>query len=434
MKQYLDLVQDIFATGNARGDRTGTGTISKFGPQMRFNLKEGFPIVTTKFVPIRLVAVELLWFLTGDTNNNTLAKQNCHIWDEWALNDMQPLTVSYRRHLLEEELKKQFGEEAPVLPHFGTNEELGSWFGQYLKDNSRISLPVIPTHIQGPRDGELGPVYGAQWRSWPGKIMQKRDTGEDSISEVEMGYKEWSTGAAMGMPDAGTHVFQQPIDQIKDLIEGLRTKPFSRRHIVSAWNPANLPIEGVSHEENVKAGRQALPPCHCLFQFYVSERPIAEVREEAGQELWAKFDEWKAGLVSGKDYEGSILNVDYSNLCLKWLEEHGVKTKQLSCQLYQRSADMFLGVPFNISSYSLLLAMVAQCVGMVPFEFIHTFGDSHIYNNHFDQFDEQLGRRPKALPKLWLNPEVTDIFKFTMADIKLEGYEHHPAIKGKVAV
>jgi len=264
MQQYLNLLQHILDTGVQKSDRTGTGTISTFGYQMRFNLQEGFPLVTTKKLHLKSIIYELLWFLKGETNIAYLKENGVSIWDEWA------------------------GE-----------------------------------------NGELGPVYGKQWRSWEG---------------------------------AGGKV----VDQISDLIQQIKTNPDSRRLIVSAWNVADLP-------------EMALMPCHALFQFYVAE---------------------------GK----------------------------LSCQLYQRSADVFLGVPFNIASYALLTMMVAQVCNLQPGEFIHTFGDVHIYNNHLEQVKLQLSRTPFPLPTMKLNPEVKNIFDFRYEDFTLENYQFHPAIKAPVAV
>jgi thymidylate synthase len=264
MRQYLDLMERVLADGVEKRDRTGTGTLSVFGHQMRFDLGDGFPLVTTKKLFVKAIVHELLWFLRGDTNVKYLQDHGITIWDEWA--DAQ---------------------------------------------------------------GELGPVYGRQWRSWPA-------------------------------PDGGA------IDQIADVIAAIRRNPDSRRLIVSAWNPAEVE-------------RMALPPCHCLFQFYVGR---------------------------GK----------------------------LSCQLYQRSADVFLGVPFNIASYALLTLMVAQVTGHAPGEFIHTFGDAHLYLNHLEQARLQLSRPPRALPCMRLNPAVTDLAAFRYEDFALEGYEPHPHIKAAVAV
>ncbi|MCP8893755.1 thymidylate synthase [Shinella daejeonensis] len=264
MRQYLDLLSHVMENGVDRSDRTGTGTRGVFGYQMRFDLSEGFPVLTTKKLHLRSIIHELLWFLRGDTNIAYLRENGVTIWDEWA-----------------------------------------------------------------DENGDLGPVYGYQWRSWP-------------------------------TPD-GRH-----LDQISAVLENIRTNPYSRRHIVSAWNPALV--------EDM-----ALPPCHCLFQFHVAEG-------------------------------------------------------RLSCQLYQRSADIFLGVPFNIASYALLTLMVAQVTGLEPGDFVHTLGDAHVYSNHFEQVREQLARRPKALPSMRLNPDVKDLFSFSFEDFTLVGYEADASIKAPIAV
>lgn len=275
MQQYLDLVKHIIETGADKSDRTGTGTRSVFGYQMRFNLADGFPLVTTKKCHLKSIIYELLWFLQGDTNISYLKEHNVKIWDEWA------------------------------------------------DDN-----------------GDLGPVYGKQWRSW---------AGADGIE----------------------------VDQVKDLIHQLKTNPDSRRMIISAWNVSDLP-------------KMKLMPCHCLFQFYTS--PPTPLQKERG-------------------VKGS-----------------------LSCQLYQRSADVFLGVPFNIASYALLTMMIAQVCDMEPGEFVHSFGDVHLYNNHFEQADLQLSRTPFLLPQMKINTAVKDIFNFKFEDFELLNYESHPAIKAPVAI
>ena len=277
MKQYLDLMRHVKENGTHKGDRTGTGTLSVFGHQMRFDLADGFPLVTTKKCHLKSIIHELLWFLKGETNTQYLTENGVKIWNEWA------------------------------------DEE-----------------------------GDLGPVYGYQWRNWPA-------------------------------PNGG-HV-----DQITETIQLLKDKPNSRRIIVSAWNAADLPDESISPQENVKQGRMALAPCHAFFQFYVAD---------------------------GK----------------------------LSCQLYQRSADIFLGVPFNIASYALLTMMIAQVTGLKPGDFVHTLGDAHLYNNHLEQADEQLSRKPFSLPGLTINPDVKDIFSFSFEDFELTNYEAHPHIKAPIAI
>ncbi|MAJ68183.1 MAG: thymidylate synthase [Pseudomonadota bacterium] len=277
MKEYLALMRHIRDNGVKKEDRTGTGTLSVFGYQMRFDLNEGFPLVTTKKCHLRSIIHELLWFLKGETNIAYLKENGVSIWDEWATDE-----------------------------------------------------------------GELGPVYGHQWRSW---------TGADG----------------------------ETVDQITALINEIKTNPDSRRLIVSAWNPSVLPDPTMSPKDNAAHGKQALPPCHTLFQFYVLE---------------------------GK----------------------------LSCQLYQRSGDVFLGVPFNIASYALLTLMVAQVCGLEPGEFIHTLGDAHLYLNHLEQTELQLSREPFARPTMRLNPEVRDIFGFSIDDFTLENYQSHPHIKAPVAI
>lgn len=274
MKQYHDLLRHVLENGTEKHDRTGTGTKSVFGYQMRFDLNEGFPMVTTKKLHLKSIVHELLWFLNGDTNIKYLQENGVRIWNEWA-------------------------------------------------DDK----------------GDLGPVYGHQWRNWN----------------------------------------NEEIDQISEIVHTLKTNPDSRRMLVSAWNPSVLPNTSESFADNVANGKAALPPCHAFFQFYVAD---------------------------GK----------------------------LSCQLYQRSADIFLGVPFNIASYALLTMMMAQVCGYKFGDFVHTFGDAHIYSNHFEQVELQLSREPRPLPKMWINPEVKDIFGFTFDDFTLTDYDPYPHIKGAVAI
>lgn len=305
MRQYLDLLTDIKANGTKKSDRTGTGTISVFGRQLRFDLAAGFPAVTTKKLFLRGAIHELLWFLRGSSNIKYLVDNDVNIWNDWP----------FRSYVL---------RQGKTLPQPGS----GDWAAQMAEFVTRVKTD----DDFAAEYGDLGPVYGYQWRHWP--------TGD------------------------GGH-----IDQIQTAVDTIRTNPDSRRIIVSAWNAADI-------EEMAKAG---LPPCHTLFQFYVTD--------------------------------GS-----------------------LSCQLYQRSADTFLGVPFNIASYALLTLMIAHVTGLRPGEFVHTFGDAHLYLNHLEQVEEQLSREPRPLPVMHLNPEVKSIFDFTIDDFTLEGYNPHPAIRAPISV
>ncbi|EAD9906724.1 thymidylate synthase [Listeria monocytogenes] len=314
MKQYLDLEKYVLENGTQKGDRTGTGTISTFGYQMRFDLQEGFPIMTTKRVPFKLVVSELLWFLHGDTNIRYLLQHNNNIWNEWA----------FERFVKSDDYK---GED---MTDFGLRAERDPAFKEvYQAEMEKFKTRILEDEAFANKYGELGNIYGKQWREW------KTSQGET-------------------------------IDQLADLIEMIKTNPNSRRLIVSAWNPEDIP-------------NMALPPCHSLFQFYVAD---------------------------GK----------------------------LSCQLYQRSADIFLGVPFNIASYALLTHLIAREVGLDVGEFIHTMGDAHLYNNHIEQVKEQLSRTPHKLPKLVLSDKPVTIFDFDVADISLDGYNPDPAIKAPISV
>lgn len=311
---YLDLARYVLENAHKKTDRTHTGTISTFGYQMRFDLSKGFPLLTTKKVPFGLIKSELLWFLKGDTNIQFLLKHKNHIWDEWAF----------------EKFVASNDYTGPDMTDFSHRAQKDPEFNKVYQEQKKLFCDrIVNDDDFAKKYGDLGLVYGSQWRSW------KTSTG-------------------------GT------IDQIQNVIDLIKTHPDSRRMIVSAWNPEDVPT-------------MALPPCHTLFQFYVND---------------------------GK----------------------------LSCQLYQRSGDIFLGVPYNIASYALLTSMIARECGLEVGDFVHTFGDAHIYLNHIDQVEELLSRKPRQAPELWLNPEKKHLDEFEMADIKVKNYDPYPVIKAPVAV
>lgn len=384
MKQYLDLLRDVHENGRGKADRTGTGTRAVFGRQIRMNLADGFPLLTTKKVFTRGILAELLWFLSGDTNEHTLRDQNVNIWKEWTPKGTE-LDVYERLALFRAQDPAAY---QAALREGNCSPLEGESYADFRRRDEEADIahyvPIldaagIPTHGEG--SGDLGRIYSAQWRGW---------RSVDNVYDVRV------------------------VDQISNLIRDLKTNPTSRRHIVTAWNPGEL-------------DQMALPPCHCLFQFYCEELAESERRSlweaRMGRKLMTSYDpsvykrreDWEAGFEAN-------------------MRADGIPRYRLSCQLYQRSADIFLGVPFNIASYAALTMMIAQCVNMVPGEFVHTFGDLHIYNNHTGQVEEQLQREPRPLPKLTINPAVKDIFSFKMDDFKLEGYDPHPAIKAEVSV
>lgn len=404
MKQYLNLMNHVRQNGTYKEDRTGTGTYSVFGHQMRFDLAEGFPLVTTKRCHLKSIIHELLWFLQGDTNIRYLKEHGVSIWDAWVKEN----TAEYRPATLLEVnarikaagLQEEFVEWVKPywLSEYKEGYEKIQGKTMHIKDGPDIPGTVYWAHPDYDAmafawaeergvstktliAGELGPVYGSQWRSWP-------------------------------KPEGGS------IDQIANLVEMLKKNPDSRRLIVSAWNPAVV-------------DEQALPPCHALFQFYTSKLTRQE-REKIIQPGWdghhSEYSKWLMELDEG------ITGDELGRLIDAKLDELGVPARRLSCQLYQRSADCFLGVPFNIASYALLTMMVAQVTNMVPGEFIWTGGDCHLYNNHLEQADLQLTRDPLPLPKMKINPAVKDIFSFTIDDFTLIGYDAHPHIKAEVAV
>lgn len=301
MKQYLDLMRHIRDSGVRKEDRTGTGTLSIFGHQMRFDLRQGFPLVTTKKVHLKSIIHELLWFIQGDTNIRYLAKNGVNIWNDWPFQSW--------------------------LRETGQDEKYPMYTPQWREQMKLFVERVIADDKFAKEYGELGPVYGHQWRNFEG------------------------------------------VDQLAQIVEDIKTNPDSRRLIVSAWNPKDIPV----------MAKSGLPPCHTLFQFYVTEG-------------------------------------------------------RLSCQLYQRSADVLLGVPFNIASYALLTLMIAQVAGLQPGDFVHTFGDAHLYSNHMEQVEEQLSREPRSLPIMSINPTVTDLFSFQYDDFELKDYDPYPPISAPVAV
>ena len=301
MKQYLDLMRHIRDNGVRKEDRTGTGTLSIFGHQMRFDLREGFPLVTTKKVHLKSIIHELLWFVQGDTNIRYLVQNGVNIWNDWPFQSW--------------------------LRQMGRDEKFPMYTPEW-REQKKLFIERVKTDEQfAAQYGELGPVYGHQWRNFEG------------------------------------------VDQLAQIVEDIKTNPDSRRLIVSAWNPKDIPV----------MAKSGLPPCHTLFQFYVTEG-------------------------------------------------------RLSCQLYQRSADVLLGVPFNIASYALLTLMIAQVAGLQPGDFVHTFGDAHLYSNHMEQVEEQLSREPHSLPVMSINSSATDLFSFQYDDFELKGYEPYPPISAPVAV
>jgi len=397
MKQYLELGREIIAkydkTQSIRQDRTNTGTVSLFGRQMRFDLSEGFPLVTTKKVFLRGIIEELLWMLAGDTNNNTLLDKNVHIWDQWATEDGS--------------LGPIYGAQWRSWPNYREVENRRYTINQRYQ----LALELASTDQQKLKLQAMSRHYGLM----PGVApLEERCVTDHQKGTLMVAHSELDT---FGIPRTYTHV--GTIDQISELIQNLKTRPYSRRHIVSAWNVADLPNESIGPQDNVREGRAALSSCHTLFQFYVRDMDIHE-----------------RGAIAGID-TSAFTGDELSAVALqRRMDKEGIPKHKLDCQLYQRSADYCLGVPFNIASYALLTMMIAQCVGMVPGEFVHTFGDVHIYKNHIQKFrDEQLTREPHPLPTMWINPEKTDIFSFTIDDFKLQNYVSHDKIDyGGVAV
>ncbi|MGZ8172980.1 MAG: thymidylate synthase [Methylobacter sp.] len=343
MKNYYDLLQDVLESGDQSDDRTGVGTLSLFGRQLRFDLNEGFPLLPGKFTSFKGVAAELLWFLSGSTNNEDLRRLNDNdrptIWKEWQ-----------------------------------------------------------------DENGDLGPIYGQQWRSWPAEYIVH--DGAIAISYI---------------------------DQMSQLIKGLKDKPFSRRHLVSAWNVADLPDESVSPQKNVKNGKMALAPCHCLFQFHVREIPPRDRAIMMNDRFDKDFlTSWETEVCYC--HESTIEEIDAKYI--QAMDAANIPKYALSCQLYQRSADLFLGVPYNIASYALLTHMIAEVTNMSVGELIISFGDVHIYLNHVEQAKELLSRDLSKYPlsTLCIKNKIASIDDFKLDDLKIVGYKSHPAIKAEVAI
>lgn len=420
MEQYLNAGRDILDNGNRRGDRTGTGTISVFGRQYRFDLAKGFPLLTSKKMFLKGIIHELLWFLQGDTNNNTLVANGVHIWDEWALQNRRELT-----------LEERFNYAEMRLPEYNRRGwKYGVDPDEDIKDY--VDELGVPTFESLEGDGELGPVYGEQWCSWKGKViaLENAEPISNDGKHIQM----------QAQPVRQVH------NQISELIRNLKTKPFSRRHVVSAWNVEDLPDETISPQENVKQGRMALAPCHCLFQFYVREMPpkqrIDWIREHLPEEDARIAQQLKEEIEAGKftsDDDDDDDNWDERLIARNYELYGAVKgvPRKLDCQLYQRSADFCIGIPYNIASYALLTMMIAQCCDMIPGEFIHTFGDLHMYNNHVDKFvTEQLPREGALydLPLMQINPDVKDIFGFKYQDFVLLGYKSHDKVEYDISI
>lgn len=442
-QQYLAHAKNILSHGNVRPDRTGTGTRSIFGHQMRHDLMKGFPLLTSKFVPLRLIIQELVWILEGSTNNNHLVANNVHIWDEWALVDKKEHTVESRL-LMINKMMAQWIHPAPKAWEATTHEEIDTqveaFFALYHQHstNDRVNITTTRRYWRmmsrfehGPDDGKLGPVYGHQWRRWGSNAVTI-----DRIQQVLEDHKDNPAEGMAEMQRLVNHTREWGgIDQIQELMDGLKNKPFSRRHIVSGWNPDDMPDETKSHAENVSNNKQALPPCHTLFQFYVRDMELDDLRNNTPPVQWQDMlSEVYFATPEAAVAEEFLARPEEMARIREWLSKRGFFTRKLDCQLYQRSADWFLGVPFNIASYSLLTMMVAQCVDMLPGEFIHTFGDSHIYGNHVAVMKEQLEREVHRLPTVKINRTKSDIFSFCIDDFELVEYQNSGKLTGQVAV
>lgn len=451
MNQYLGLLQDVLENGRTVGDRTGVGRHRVFGRQLRFDLSDGtLPLITTKKIHFKSIVHELLWFLSGNTDIGYLKDNGVNIWDEWCVPkyEIERKTLEELGLELSRAVEKLDGVPADTenyytmpFEHNGllvdTEEELKRVI---YHDAKRLKVDVFKYSVdaEGQKviaSGECGPIYGRMWRAWPNKKLLYTEC--DAAAGID------ATNTPMYLDDNGDtwYFVDQPIDQIAELVKNLKEKPFSARHIVSGWNPSLLPEEGVSHQENIENGKQALPPCHTIFQLFVEEMTPVERIKWINHHMPAeeeRISDILVGEIEAGMYPNAMSN-DESNAALiarnfALYAEVDAPWKRLSCQLFQRSCDLFLGASYNIASYSLLTLMLAQVCGYAAGEFIQSLGDTHIYSNHMDQVKLQLTRKPYPLPKIKLNPAVKDIFDFKFEDFELIDYQAHPHIKGDVAV
>lgn len=397
MKQYLDLMKTVVETGHVANDRTGTGTVKIVGPQLRFDLAQGFPLVTTKKVHLRSIIWELLWFIQGSTSNTWLNERGVSIWDEWAVERDESVELKADVHEMIAAYASELGVSAnELLAGINMDFRAAAAAGEVDGSDSTgyIERWLAARNVSGnklqvaAKKGDLGPIYGAQWRS---QVGVRHDAVTSSYKLVT-------------------------VDQLAELIDGLKKRPDSRRHIVNSWNSAVLPDESISPQANVVQGRQALAPCHAMFQIVTV--PIRT------------SDRIRMLLELRPELKDQLVESDMSEI----LDGHAIPSHRASLVLTQRSCDVPLGLPFNIASYALLLMMICQCVNMVPDELVMNLGDAHVYRNQLEGVREQLKRDPRPLPKMVLNPNVTTITDFRPEDFTLIGYDPHPTIAFPISV
>lgn len=428
MQQYLNGVKQIFdrAGDEIREDRTGSGTLSTFGMQIDYDLSQGkFPLLTTKKMKFENIVNELIWFLSGSTNNEELKAMGTNIWNEWALEDQKVIQSSHEISVQEQLLvlnqsatcqtfktgdsmnirRKSDGREFTVEEHvrilnIDDYEERIKEYASYGFEYDRIRKVEFKSSMT---KGELGPIYSKMWRNWDDYRFVDGDDYELNKAYYDANFSFVTDYDENAIQDGktGKYLLHRKVDQISELMKGLKERPTSRRHILSGWNPALVPEEGASHEENVLRGQQALPPCHTLCQFYARKLSTKE-REAIAKQKGIELDQ-------APEYE-------------------------LSSQLYQRSADYMVGVPYNVASYALLTMMIAHCLNMTVGKFIHTMGDAHIYKKHIEGAELQLSRTPTELPTVKINPDVKSIFDFKPEDFTLLDYHPQKFIKYDIAV